>query len=245
MAETKKTAKKRTSTNARTSNTARLDPPPVPVDDMAQRVERAKTLLEEKPEVEKRMNPGTMSNLDSDLAIAMDKRVEAKVAASDSKAATSVQNEAAARVAMRLSAIRNAATKDGVKKTVQSAYGVGMQMDARNVTSVKAVATKVLKRVTNEKYRDEAHSLGLLDEDIASLKADVELMVSADADQRVALETKPRTTRERNEAPHRVWAALKHISSRGVLAFPFDPVLRARFDELDNVPPRKKRATGG
>lgn len=234
-----KPKKKPTSRNASTKAKAQVRPPPLAPDDLAQRGEDALALVERHPEVEERLEPGTVPNLRSDLDAYTDKKSAVIEASTAAIAATRDQNRIRDQAHALVSAIRSAVEKSSATAAQKKRYGVGVKV-AGGVLGTVTLGNLILKSANAKP--EEARQLGILAKDLDQLREHVGQLKGADAEQTKLIARKPQTTAERNAIGNRIWAAIKSISSRGIMAFATDARIRARFDALDDLP--RKRARG-
>lgn len=122
-------------------------------------------------------------------------------------------------------------------------YGVGLKLDPRNVEATLAASLSVL-RVAREKP-ERAQLLGILPADLTKLEALYQAAKSADEAEDSTRANAPLTTKERNALVESVEAAVKKIGGAGVLAFAFDPKIRAEFEALLAGPGNSGGGGGG
>ncbi len=193
--------------------------------------------------IEPRVPAGLLDGLTNDLAELRGRQARVKEARSATKVATAAQNVALARAASVISAVGAAVRRDPTLNAEQRrAYGVGIKVHVRKVSSVVAAGSLIVDRATRKP--DEARAIGLLDSDVEQLRQLVASLQEVDRQQEKLLANRPRTTADRNRAIARVYAAIKKIAGAGVLAFALDDDLRNEFDALDDLPRKttKKKA---
>lgn len=237
----KKTATKSSRSVKTVKSKARVPKPALEFDDLHDRGKKAYDLASQHDDVKERLPTGLLSDLKTDLEIILPHQQETIIAASEVRAATKAQDEAMVDLYKTLSAARNSIKKTVKSPSIRNAYGFDIKLNASSLPALTSGALKLVGRAREN--TDEARGLGILEKDLVNLETLITSVESADGKQRDLIVAKPKTTQERNAAGHRVWNAIKTISSRGVLAFPLNEELRAKYDVLDDLPkkPAKKK----
>jgi len=228
--------KKNPSRNASNKAKSRVKPPPVSFDVLGQRADRALALVGEFPNVIDRLPSGAVAELKANRAKIIEARADTGAGRVKAEAATAAQNVGLADLHAFVSGIRVGIHKSDAPKDQKRAYGLGTRV-AMTVTSVVGAANVIIKRArANAK---EARDLGLLPSDITELDQLVGAVTRADSEQGALLARASVGVAERNTVGNAIWAGIKRVSSRGVIAYARDARARAAFDALDDVPSDK------
>lgn len=216
--------------------------PPLEFDVLHDRGKKTIALVDQNPLVKERLEPGLLPNLESDLGLLLGQR-QASINIKDAaRLSTIAQDKLVVNLHKSVSAIRIGVEKFTKDKELRAAYGLNTKLQAGSVTLVTAAGLKIVARARAN--TDEARAIGILDRDVTNLEELIIAVELADEEQKTLKADKPLTIRERNEAGNRVWKAIVSIASKGIMAFPLDEELRARFDVLDDLPKKvvKKKA---
>ncbi len=210
---------------------------------LVQRGQQALNLAREHLDaVQGRLAPAVLEGLEADLEELPERQASARTARQASKVATTEQAVALSATAGVISAVGAAARRHPTfTRDQRKAYGVGLRMNPRTVSSVAALGALIVQRATNQP--DEARSLGLLDTDVEQLRELIQSLQAIDAKQEKLLAARPRSTANRNRAAVRIYEAIKQVAAAGTLAFALEPDLRAQFDALDDLPKQQRKGS--
>lgn len=130
-----------------------------------------------------------------------------------------------------LSAIRTNVRNDADATSAdRKEYSVGVRLDSRVPKATLAAAAGVIRVAKAKPQR--AQELGILPTDIARLEALHLAAAAADTAEDTKRATAPLSTKMRDTLNASVEAAIRKIAGAGVVAFAFDPTVRAEFEEL-------------
>lgn len=239
----KQTATKTTKTvkTVKTVKTKAREPkPPLDADALINRGKNGLALVNEFPIVMERLPAGLVPNLAADIDVLIPGVKRSLITTQSLRAATQTQDKAMVELYKSLSAMRLGIQKTVKDKDIRTEYGFGIKLNPSSLPALTSAAQKLVDRARDN--TDEARDFGILDSDLTNLEILIAAVDTADGKQHDLIVAKPKTTRERDAAGNRVWKALVTIASRGVMSFPLNEEVRARFDVLDDRPkkPAKK-----
>ncbi len=185
--------------------------------------------LRDRAALEPRLPAGLLDGLDANIATLSGQAAEAPRARAESKVATVSQNVAIKRAATLAADIRGAIKAAHSSAEVRRAYGVGAATIS-TVKAARATGEQILTRAASKP--EEVREAGVLDADLAGLRAAVDAVVGADTAQENRRAAAPATTRGRNESARRLEDAVRRIAAAGQLQFSGDATRRAEYAGL-------------
>lgn len=201
--------------------------------DVAVRVGEAalKLSMDHRAVLDSRLPAGTIDRLGADLAVLRDMAAGASVARATKSSATLTQKEAC-RAGLHLVAAIRSAVRDArpADKALHKAFGVGVRVKDKKVSSVEAALQTILDAAAREP--EAAAEVGLRPEDVEEVRLAKAALGAADTSQEVKKVSAKAATSDRDGAHLRVEALVRRIIGASRLAFRGQPAVARMFADL-------------